>query len=414
MTEWPDGWNDGSRDRYGRGGAAPYPDRPGVPSQSRGGHDYGDYDSGYSQGQVYGGRGGRGRRAYGADGYQDDYYDDGYGRPRPRWGRRIKYTVLVLVVAVLAWGIGTYFWADGKLRRNVDLSIVENRPEAGQGTNYLIVGSDSREGMTKADKKRLHTGGSDKAGSRTDSMILLHVGSNGSTAISLPRDSWVEIPPFTGSKSHHHYDKTQHTKLNAAYAQDKGPLLVRTVEHNTGLKIDHYAEIGFGGFAKLVDGVGGVEMNIPYRIKDKDSGADLKPGKQTLNGQQALAFVRTRHAFAQQDLQRTKNQQKFLSALANQVATPGTVLNPFTLYPTMSAGLDTLSVDKDMSLWDLGEMFFAMKGISGGEGKQINMPTTSVPAPMGSLNWDKPKVHKMVEQLNNDEKVTVDSGPPGQ
>jgi LCP family protein required for cell wall assembly len=413
MTEWPDGLNDGSRDRYGRGrGATPHASRPGVPAQSRGGHDHADYDSGYSQGQVYGGRGARGRRAHGAGGGPDDY--PRRSRPRPRWGRRITITVLVLAVAVLAWGIGTYWWADGKLQRNVDLSIVEDRPTAGQGTNYLIVGSDSRKGMSAADRKRLHTGGNGKEGKRTDSMILLHVGANGSTAISLPRDSWVEIPPFTGSKSHHHYDKTQQTKLNAAYGQDGGPLLVRTVEHNTGLKIDHYAEIGFGGFAKLVDGVGGVEMNIPYRIKDKDSGADLQKGKQTLNGKQALAFVRTRHAFKQQDLERTKNQQKFLSALANQAATPSTVLNPWALYPTMSAGLDTLSVDKDMSLWNLGEMFFAMKDISGGEGKQINMPTSATPAPMGSLNWDKPKVHKMMEQLKNDEKVTVSGGPPGQ
>ncbi|MGW7521759.1 LCP family protein [Streptomyces sp. NPDC054796] len=417
MNQWPDGWNNNSGDRYGRGSAAPGPEqarvmpqtrRPGVPGQSRanqsagydsgGGHDA--YDSGYSEGQVYGG-GGRGGR--------DDY--DGYGdydtRPRPDWGRRFKWGLITLVVVVLAWSVGTYFWADSKLRREVDLSIVEDRPEAGDGTNYLIVGSDSREGMSDQQKKDLHTGSAE--GKRTDSMMILHVGSDGPTMISLPRDSWVEIPSFTGSESGKHFDNVQHTKLNAAYAQDGAPLLVRTVEHNTGLKIDHYAEIGFGGFADIVDAVGGVEMDIPQDIKDKNSGADFKKGKQVLDGKQALSFVRNRHAgTGDSDLGRTKNQQKFLAALASQTATPSTVLNPFRLYPTMGAGLDTLIVDEDMSLWNLGSMFFAMKDVSSGEGKSMNMPISGT-APQGSLQWDMPKVKQLVQQLKDDEKVTVTS-----
>lgn len=405
MNQWPDGWSDGSRDRSGTRPAPPT-QQPGVPPQSRGGHDrYSDYgsgyDSGYSNGQVYSSRG---RRQPGDDGYGDgpgDYgpYD---GRPRPNWGRRIKIGSVVVVLVVLAWSIGTYFWADGRLQRTVDLSIVQDRPQAGDGTNYLIVGSDSREGMSKKQQRDLHTGGA--AGKRTDSMILLHVGSNGTTAVSLPRDSWVTIPPFTGT-SGKHYNTYTHNKLNAAYAEDGGSLLVRTVEYNTGLKIDHYAEIGFGGFAQIVDAVGGVDMDIKKPFKDHYSGADFQAGEQTLNGKQALAYVRTRHAFGASDLDRTKNQQKFLSALANQTATPSTVLNPFRLYPTLSAGLDTLDVDKDMSLWNLGSMFFGMKDISGGDGKQINMPTTQAPAPMGSLNWDKPKMKDLMNKLRNDDPV---------
>ncbi|MCH6160638.1 LCP family protein [Streptomyces marispadix] len=402
MTDWPGGYND-SHDRYG----SPRAHR-GVPPQSRGGYDPGyggqpgyyddpgaGYDSGYSTGQVYGG----GNRGY------DDY--EPYDEPRRRRGPRAKTVIISLVVVLLAWAVGTYFWADSKLRREVDLSIVEDRPETGEGTNYLIVGSDSREGLSAQEKQELHTGSA--AGKRTDSMMILHVGSGGPTLISLPRDSWVTIPPFTGSKSGKHYDNTQQTKLNAAYSQDGAPLLVRTVEHNTGLKIDHYAEIGFGGFAQIVDAVGGVEMNIPQDIKDKNSGADFKKGKQVLDGKQALSFVRNRHAgTGDSDLGRTKNQQKFLAALANQTATPGTVLNPFRLYPTMGAGLDTLVVDKDMSLWNLGSMFFAMKDVNSGEGKRMNMPISG-PAPAGSLQWDKAKVQKLTQQLKNDETVTVTS-----
>ncbi|TJZ42473.1 LytR family transcriptional regulator [Streptomyces piniterrae] len=430
MNEWPNGWSgDQSGNRYGRGSggdpesarampqvrrdaAAGYPRREPpvppsmsprrstVPQQSQGYDAYDDYDSGYNTGQVYGDGGGRGR---GGDGY--DGFDDGYGaRPRPRWGRRIKWTVLTLVTVLLVASVATYFWADDKVRREVDLSKVIDRPEAGDGTNYLIVGSDSREGMTAEQKKKLHTGSAE--GKRTDSMMILHDGANGPTLISLPRDSDVEIPSFVGSDSGKKYPGTgRHTKLNAAYAEDGPELLVRTVEFNTKLHIDHYVEIGFAGFANIVDAIGGVEMDIPKGFKDKDSGADFKAGKQTLDGQQALAFVRTRHAFATQDLERTKNQQKFLATLASQTATPATILNPFKLYPTMSAGLDTLITDKDMSLWDLGQMFFAMKGVTGGSGNSMNMPVSGSNG--GNLVWDKAKLQKLVTQLKNDEPVTV-------
>ena len=311
-----------------------------------------------------------------------------------------------MTTVLIVTTVGTYFWADSKLNRDVDLSKVIDRPEAGEGTNYLIVGSDSRAGLSDEQKKELHTGSAE--GKRTDSMMLLHVGSNGDTLVSLPRDSDVEIPTYKGSDSGKTYQGTgRHVKLNAAYAEDGPELLVRTVEFNTGLHIDHYVEIGFAGFANIVDAVGGVEMDIPQDIKDTKSGADLKKGKQTLNGDQALAFVRTRYALAGSDLDRTKNQQKFLNALANQVATPSTVLNPFKLYPTMGAGLDSLIVDKDMGLWDLGSMFWAMKSVNGGDGKSMNMPISG--SSNGNLVWDKAKLKTLVDQLKNDEKVTVSS-----
>ncbi|MEV6565797.1 LCP family protein [Streptomyces kronopolitis] len=428
MNEWPNGWSgdqNGNRYGYGSGSAEPEGARampqvrrdagPGyrqnepplppsmsprrgttVPPQQSQGYDD-SYNSGYNTGQVYGGGGGGGRRGDGPG-------DGRPARPRPRWGRRIKWTVITLVAVLAVASVATYFWADGKLRRQVDLSKVIDRPATGDGTNYLIVGSDSREGMSAAEKKKLHTGSAE--GKRTDSMMILHDGSNGPTLISLPRDSDVEIPTYIGSSSGKKYPGTgRHTKLNAAYAEDGPELLVRTVEYNTKLHIDHYVEIGFAGFAGIVDAIGGVDMDIPKAFKDKNSGADFPAGEQTLNGQQALAFVRTRHAFAGQDLDRTKNQQKFLATLASQTATPGTVLNPFKLYPTLSAGLDTLIVDKDMNLFDLGSMFFAMKGVTGGEGKSMNMPISGSTG--GNLVWDKAKVQQLVQQLNNDEKVTV-------
>ncbi|MEU4465852.1 LCP family protein [Streptomyces sp. NPDC024017] len=432
MNDWPEGFSGDNRgNRYGRGSSSAQPESarvmrqvrrgpaaspgqgayggapqyaggvPQQPSYVDGGYAEpppGSYDSGYNTGQVYGSPGGRG------PGGPDDgmYYEP---RPAPNWRRRIKVTTITLVTLLVVTSVGTYFWADSKLNRDVDLSKVIDRPEAGEGTNYLIVGSDSRAGMSAEDKKRLRTGSAE--GKRTDSMMILHTGGGAPTLVSLPRDSNVTIPSYKGSDSGKLYPATgRQTKLNAAYSEDGPELLVRTVEANTGLHIDHYVEIGFGGFANIVDAVGGVEMDIPQDIKDTKSGADLKKGKQTLNGEQALAFVRTRYALAGSDLDRTKNQQKFLSALANQVATPSTILNPFKLYPTMGAGLDSLVVDKDMGLYDLASMFWAMKGVSGGEGKSMNMPIAGN-SPNGNLQWNTAKVKTLVNELKNDDPVTV-------
>ncbi|MFD9304754.1 LCP family protein [Streptomyces sp. NPDC060048] len=376
-----------------------------VPGQQDGSrHDSGGYDSGYNTGQVYGspggGQGGPPRPPAGPG-------RRGPGRPAggaPDWRKRIRVGSIVLLSGLIVTGIGTYFWADSNVRREVDLSKVIERPKEGDCTTYLIVGSDSREGMSAEEKKKLHTGSAE--GKRTDSMMILAKCSSGNTMVSLPRDSDVEIPSFVGSESGKKFAGTgKRTKLNAAYAEDGPELLVRTVEFNTGLRIDHYAEIGFAGFANIVDALGGVELNIEKGFKDEKSGADFKEGTQTLNGEQSLAYVRTRYAFAESDLQRTKNQQKFLSALASQAATPSTLLNPFSLYPVLGAGLDTLIVDKDMSLWDMGRMFFAMKGISGGDGVSMNMPISGQRG--GNLVWDKAKVQQLVQQIQKDEKVTV-------
>lgn len=344
----------------------------------------------------------------------------GYGPPStggtartprtPRWStrRKIGYAALGLVVVLLVVSVSTYFWADSKVRREVDLSKVEDRPPTGKGTNYLIVGSDSREGLTKEDEKNLHTGAA--AGQRTDSMMILHTGSNGATMLSLPRDSYVTIPAFTGQQSHKRYAASTH-KLNRAYSDGGPELLTRTVEYNTGIHIDHYAEIGFAGFVNLVNALGGVNMCLDKPLHDKASGADFAAGCQKLNGQQSLAFVRQRHQEADQDLGRMRNQQKFLSTLAHQAASPSTVLNPFKLYPVIGSGLDTLIVDKKMSLKDLASMFWAMKGVTGGDGHSLTVPIANAnymtPNDGDAVKWDMTKAKTLFGELKNDDKVTV-------
>ncbi|WP_431771602.1 LCP family protein [Streptomyces cucumeris] len=326
--------------------------------------------------------------------------------PRRRWPRRLRRTVVVVLALALA-GAGTaYGWATSQLNTDVDLSHVEDRPAKGEGTNYLIVGSDSRDGLSSKDKKDLTTGSAE--GRRTDSMMVLHTGAHGSTLMSLPRDSWVTLPPFTYPMTGKRPGAAKN-KLNAAFSLGGPELLVRTVEHNTGLRIDHYAEIGFAGFVNVVDSVGGVPMCLDRAIKDKKSGADLKAGCQTLDGAQALAFVRQRHQEAKGDLGRSANQQKFLSALAKKAAEPGQALVPWKVFPTVGAGLDTLIVDKDMDLPTLKSMFEAMRGVAGGSGRQLNVPVASLgfPTSKGSaVKWDDRRAQRLFEQLRTDRPVS--------
>ena len=152
--------------------------------------------------------------------------------------------------------------------------------------------------------------------------MLLHIPSSGpSVLVSLPRDSYVGIPGFGMNK------------LNAAYSFGGPKLLVKTVEEATGLQINHYMGIGFGGLVNVVNAVGGVRMCIPQNLNDPASGLHLKKGCQNLNGAQALGFVRTRHLFATQDLQREQDQRVFIKALLSKMTSPGTLVNPFATVP---------------------------------------------------------------------------------
>lgn len=326
---------------------------------------------------------------------------------RPSRHRRVARLLALLLCALLVTGLGTYAWADFRLDRGVDLGGT-GRPPQGKGTTYLIVGSDSRDGLSEQTKKDLHAGGG--GGSRTDSMMLLHTGAHGSTMVSLPRDSWVTLPSYLDPDTGKRY-RPARNKLNAAYSLGGPRLLVRTIELNTGLRIDHYAEIGFGGFVGVVDAVGGVEMCVDRNIKDEKSGLDLTTGCHTLDGAQALAFVRQRHQEAEGDLGRSRNQRKFLAALARQAATPGTALNPLRTYPALGAALDTLVVDKDMDLPTLLSLSRVMRSVSSGDGRQLNVPVSGheFSTSKGSaVQWDAAKAKQLFTELRNDRPVSIE------
>jgi LCP family protein required for cell wall assembly len=321
-------------------------------------------------------------------GYGQDH-DDPPRRRRRRWPMILGIVVVVLLVIT----VGGYLYLDSRLKREAVLGDYTGRPSDTPGTNWLIVGSDSREGLSKKDQKKLATGYA--AGRRTDSMMLLHYGDGGTSLISLPRDSYLPIPGHGSDK------------LNAAFAYGGPKLLVQTVEKATGVRVDHYAEIGFGGFVGVVDAIGGVKICVKTPMKDHKAGLNLQPGCQNLNGGQALGYVRTR-ASARADLDRIEHQRQFFGALMSKSTSPGVMLNPFRSIPLAMNATSNFLVDDNDHLIDLVRMMWAMKGVSGGDGV-----TTAVPvggfgqnAKSGSyLLWDKAKSGKLFDALKSDQPV---------
>ncbi|MBA2551266.1 MAG: LCP family protein, partial [Nocardioidaceae bacterium] len=178
---------------------------------------------------------------------------------RRRWGR----IVLVLVLLWVLFLIAVPIWAWNQIEK-VDAAPDGDRPEDQPGTTYLVVGSDSRDDLDEEERQDLATGG-DVGGDRTDTILLLHVSSGPPLLMSIPRDSPVEIPGRGA------------TKINSAFGgEDGGPqLLVETVEQNTGIRIDNYIEVGFGGFVDIVDGLGGIEVCPDQAIEDPKAGLDI-------------------------------------------------------------------------------------------------------------------------------------------
>jgi LCP family protein required for cell wall assembly len=308
--------------------------------------------------------------------------------PRRRhWGRRLL--ILLVVLALVLLGVGGFL--DTRLTRTAALTDYPGRPDS-SGTNWLIVGSDSRADLTEQQEQLLATGNA--SGARTDTIMLLHTGSAGTTLVSLPRDSLVAIPG------------KGRNKLNAAFSFGGPKLLTQTVEQATGLRIDHYAEIGFDGFVKVVDAVGGVDMCIPEAMKDPKAGLNVKAGCQSLDGQTALGYVRSR-ATPRADLDRVEHQRQFLSALMKKVVSPATLINPFRLVGLTEAMPGAITVGAHDHVWQLTGLALAMRELSGGGGV-----TTTVPiGGFGSLNggsvvrWDTTRAKQMFGALAGDRPV---------
>ncbi|MEV4093889.1 LCP family protein [Streptosporangium saharense] len=315
---------------------------------------------------------------------------------RPKRPGRLAVRILVgLLVVVLVVAIGGYFMINSRLKRVDALGDYEGRPADTPGTNWLLVGSDSRAGLTKAQRKKFATGSA--VGRRTDTMMLLHIPATGDrpTLVSLPRDSYVPI------------DGHGRGKLNAAYAFEGGQkLLPKTVEQVTGIRIDHYMEIGFGGFVGIVDAIGGVEIDVKQDIKDRKAGINLKKGRQVLDGGTALGYVRTRATGAIPDFERTQRQRQFFSAVVKKAASPGVLLNPFTSIPLALSAADSVEVGEETGTFDLLSLGLAM----GDNPITTVVPVGSLPTIDGQavVQWDRAKALRMFKALAEDKPVPQD------
>nr|WP_228726689.1 LCP family protein [Prauserella sediminis] len=311
------------------------------------------------------------------------------GRRNRRWSfGKIAGSLAMVIVLLLA---GVWLYLEFSINRIDAIQDYEGRPAAGAGTNWLIVGSDSREGLDQDQKDSLVTG--DAGGNRTDTMMIAHLPDNDTkpTLLSLPRDSVVEIPGHGSGK------------INSAFAIGGAPLLAKTVEQATDLRIDHYAEIGFGGFAGMVDAMGGVEMDIAEEMHDPKTGITIPAGTQELDGAQALGFVRMRYSAAtpRSDLDRVVNQRRFIGEMVSQMASPGTLLNPFAVVPLLAEAPDALTMDDEDHLHHLVALAWAMRGISDGGVVSTTMPTSSASAEQ----WDEARSTALLDALRNDDPV---------
>jgi LCP family protein required for cell wall assembly len=310
------------------------------------------------------------------------------GRPRrsglrPRWGRIALLALLlwlVFLVAVPLWAMSTI--------DKVDAEPAGDRPDNTLGSVYLLVGSDSREGLTAAERKKLHTGNAE--GERTDTILLLYEPPFGGKTllVSLPRDSIVDIPGYGDEK------------INSAYAFGGPKLLVETVENETGLYVDNYVEIGLGGFVNLVDAVGGVQICPKQPMNDELAGLHIKKGCQEADGATALAYARSRHTYATGDIGRGEAQREVIGQVASKAASPWSVINPFRYYALNKAGADALRVGENVGPIDMARFALAVRKVSG---KSDDGKTCTVPIADLSVHWDTDRAQALFNKMQEGE-----------
>ncbi|MGH3458661.1 LCP family protein [Aeromicrobium sp.] len=310
--------------------------------------------------------------------------DGGRGRPpRRRTGPRPLRTVLILLLAWLLFLVAVPLWAWSTLS-TVDASPKGERPEGQPGETYLLVGSDSRKGLSKQERKELKTGRDSGGRGRTDTILILHTGSGPSLLLSIPRDSLVPIEGY-GT-----------TKINAAYAYGGPKLLVKTIEQSTGLEIDDYVEVGFGGLVKVVDAVGGIEICPKRKVKDAKAGLDIDKGCQEADGPTALGYSRSRKA-ATGDIQRGQNQREVLGGIAQEIKSPWTFINPVRYFRVNSGAASSVQVGEGMGPIAMARFALALSSAMGGGGLNCTVPIADF-----SVRWDRERALEMFGHIKND------------
>lgn len=305
--------------------------------------------------------------------------------------------VVLLLVALVVYPLSLGIVAWQNVNRVEALESGVDTP----GTTFLLVGSDSRAGLSDEQIGTLATGTeADAGGRRTDTILLLHVptGTGPAVLVSLPRDSYLELPGRGMNK------------INAAYAFGGPQLLTETVEQATGMGVDSYVETGFAGFATIVDALAGVEVCLPEPLTDPMANIDLPAGCQVLGGPDALGFVRSRQADARGDLARVERQRQLLSGIVSATLSPGLLLDPPRAYATAAAGGGALTVDEGTSPLDLGRFLLGMRSVSGPEGISLTVPVSDpdLRTEVGSaVQWDEATAERLFASLRSDDTAAV-------
>lgn len=316
------------------------------------------------------------------------------------WARRLRRpgfyvkTFFLLLVLWLVYTIAVPFIAWRSVDK-IDYEPDGDRPAEQDGTSYLLVGSDSRAGLTEEQREELATG--NPKSQLTDTIMILHTGSGPTTLVSIPRDT--EPGGDYGI-----------TKINAAYANGGAKLLTRIIEQETGIRIDGYVEIGLGGVAGVVDAVGGIEVCPKQNIKDRQAGLDIKKGCQEVDGATALGYSRSRKKSPLGDLARVQRQREVIAAIGSKVRSPWTVVNPIRWWKLNNAVPDFFAFGEGMSTLDAGRWALAMSATSSGEAKTCTVPVTDGSA----TQWDRDRADPLFEAIQDDEtdKITKEQCTP--
>ncbi|WP_018385209.1 LCP family protein [Wenjunlia vitaminophila] len=304
----------------------------------------------------------------GGDDSEQDAGPETAPAPRRRSRRRKVLKALAIGTAVLLVATaGTAYALYRKLNANIrtDEATAQilheyeserpRRVEHQNAQNILLIGSDDRSGSNARY-------GGDEGSQRSDTTILLHLAEDrrGATAMSIPRDLMVQIPACAtpdGGET-----RSQFAQFNWAFQFGGAACTIRTVENMTGIRIDHHLIMDFTGFKKMVDAVDGVEICLPEAVRDDAAKLDLPAGRQTVRGEDALAYVRARKSIGNgSDTQRMDRQQQFLASLVRKVKSGGVLLNPTKLYSVLDAATSSLIADEGLD--SLGELYKLARGL---------------------------------------------------
>ncbi|MEI5526382.1 LCP family protein [Streptomyces brasiliscabiei] len=304
-------------------------------------------------------------------------------------------------------GVGyLYFKLNGNIKSvDINQALGTDRPlDVDNGSqDILVLGSDTRSGSNKK-----LGGGVDDGSARSDTAMVVHVyeGHKRASVVSIPRDTLVERPECTDANGKT-YPAASYAMFNSAYSTGGAACAVKTVESMTGIRMDHYIEVDFAGFEKLINVLGGVDITTTKDIEDPDSHLDLKAGEHTLTGKQALGLVRTRHGVGDgSDLGRIQLQQAFIKALIEQVKSVGIFSSPKKLYDLADTATDAVTTDSDLdSVKDLASFASGLKSISSKNMTMVTMPVQYDPADPNRVLVDETKSKQVWAALKADRTI---------